>query len=159
MKIDSGVAMVLASLFGMLGGLGSAYITRPATPETVRTTSAKPASTPVTAPGTEGWVEKGYGVNVAYAAETDGFVAALTGGNKPAAGADVFSGPTAKDLTLRTRAGGSYAGAVLPVRKGEYWLVKPQGSGTVTVQWLSTPRLYDARPGHDSTGDERKSTK
>ncbi len=82
-----------------------------------------------------GWIESGFQLNVAYRAETDGFVAVHTGGNSPARGADIQSGTTPQELKTRTRAGGPYAGAVLPIAKGEYWLVMPQSSGSVSIQW------------------------
>lgn len=83
------------------------------------------------------WIGSGFSVNVAYKAEQNGFLSVYTGGDAPAKGADLLTGKAQHLLETRTRAGGPYDGAVLPVAKGEYWLVKPQSPGSVFIQWRS----------------------
>ncbi len=89
---------------------------------------------PVTSTGFGSW-EK-LQPDVTYKAESDGFVAAYTGGNRPAANITFLAGPTPGDVTTRTRAS-NWDGSVCPVPKGHYWRVQRRdGRGTATVYWL-----------------------
>ena len=76
--------------------------------------------------------------NTVYEAESDGFVAAFTGGPNSAAIAELYIdvGHNASQLALRTRAP-RYDGSVSPVPRGSYWRVR-SGSlkEAITVWWL-----------------------
>jgi len=73
--------------------------------------------------------------NVTYKAESDGFIAAYTGGDNPARGFHIYVGEQLNNLTILTRAG-QYDGTVCPVSNGDYWLVKASSGGEVVVRWL-----------------------
>ena len=81
--------------------------------------------------------------NVVYRAETDGIVAASSGGDGDVAAGLVLEGASQSGLRLRTRFG-KYDGAVLPVRRGRYWMVQAEGAGerNIEVQWLALPPTH-----------------
>ena len=143
MKMNAAWAAVVGALFGMIGTLGTAYLNKPRPPsdepvrnppvETLRTESIG------TTRGFGDW-EQDLKTNVAYPAKGDGFLVVYTGGNNPANGADMLTGPSSEKLVTRTRVGGPYDGAVLPVCQGHYWLVRPRSAGTVNVQWLPSTK-------------------
>lgn len=71
--------------------------------------------------------------NLVYKANSDGFIAVYTGGNRPAREFLVYTGETQDSLTVRTRAG-RYDGTVCPVPKDHFWTVRALGAGGETVQ-------------------------
>ena len=73
--------------------------------------------------------------NVTYKAESDGFIAAYTGGKSPASGFHIYVGKQLNNLTILTRAG-QYDGTVCPVSNGDYWQVRASSGGEVVVHWL-----------------------
>ena len=73
--------------------------------------------------------------DLVYRAESDGFIAAFTGGKNPARRLMVYTGQDQGSLDLRTRSG-RYDGTVCPVTKDHLWTVKTDGPGSVTVYWL-----------------------
>ena len=73
--------------------------------------------------------------DVTYQAQSDGFIAAYTGGKSPANGVLIYVGERIDELSVRTRTG-RYDGAVCPVSKGDYWMVKSNNGGSITVHWL-----------------------
>ena len=82
-----------------------------------------------------------------YRAESDGFVAAYTGGRDPAdefvvevGELDTDSGAISWDV--RTRAG-RYDGTVCPVSKGDYWRVRSFGGGRIVIHWLPISVIVD----------------
>lgn len=137
-RMNAAWAAVIGGIVATIGNIVVAWISKPGPPP-------KPdlnppvASVPVGPAANAGIWIKDLQSKVAYRAETNGFVSAYTGGDKPAAGADILTGPRADKLETRTRAGGKYDGAAIPVRRDEYWMVNPQSPGTVVVQWLPTP--------------------
>ena len=82
--------------------------------------------------------------DVTYRAETDGFVAAYTKGDRPAKLISIYVGVETDTLTMRTRAG-RWDGTVCPVAKGDCWLVMSRGTGEVVVQWLPISSSSDNR--------------
>lgn len=74
--------------------------------------------------------------DVTYKAESDGFVVAYTGGNRPAENISFLVGLTASDVKSVTRAS-KWNGSASPVPKGHYWRVQRRnGQGSATVYWL-----------------------
>ena len=143
MKLNAASAAVISAFFGMIGGLGQVYLSKPRPPsdEPVRNphVEALPTEPKGTVQGFGAWVEN-LKTDVAYPAQSDGFLVVFTGGGDPAKGADLLTGDSAEKLTTRTRVGGPYDGAVLPVPQGHYWLVRPRSAGTVNVQWLPSTK-------------------
>ena len=132
-------ATVIAAVVGLIGGRGSKFIEQwfksepPTTASAAKTDQAPPAT-----------IGSGFGTwtplqqNVAYEAKSDGYVSAISGGNRPANGVAIYAGQTPGDLKLRMRGYGAYNGALLPVRKGDYWLVRgAESGGEITVSWLA----------------------
>lgn len=70
-----------------------------------------------------------------YQAKSDGFVAAYTGGNSPADELVIEVGDAPDRLNVRTRAG-RYDGTICPVSRGDHWVVRSFGEGSITVHWL-----------------------
>jgi hypothetical protein len=141
-RLTAPLATLLAGVCGIVGGALQAYISKPhgddpqkPLEKVVVNDSDSPKG------GADGWVE-GFQPDIAYKADTDGILAVYTGGNNPARGATLLTGSNSATLKPRTRVGGSYDGAVLPVRKDEYWLVVREfsSSGTVVIQWRPDKR-------------------
>jgi len=137
-------AAVIGALFGMIGTLGTAYMNKPRSPSELQVTKPTSIETLPKEPsdgslGFGQWTQ-GLKAKVAYKAENDGFVAAVTGGKNPAKGIELLSGPSPNGLVMRTRVWSAYDGAILPVRKGDYWLVSPTSNGDVNVQWLPSSK-------------------
>ena len=102
-------------------------------------TIAAPQGVP---PGTFGqWRERRK--DTIYQAETDGFVAAYTGGNSPADEFVIEVGERVEELRVRTRAG-RYDGTISPVARSDYWTVRPFGDRSITVHWLPIGNREDA---------------
>ena len=101
----------------------------------VDSNTAVPERNTLVISGDVAWIR--YRVNVPYRASTDGIVSAFSGGDGDVTGGVVFEGASIGSLEIRTRFG-RYDGAVLPVRKGRYWLVQAEGGGdrNLEVQWL-----------------------
>ena len=114
------------------------YIFSPAEPVDVDVSTDTPIKETQATSGDVDWVFLMY--NVAYRAETDGIVSAFSGGDGDVAEGVIFEGASQDSLEIRTRFG-RYDGAVLPIRKGRYWLVQTEGGGerNLTVQWLALP--------------------
>ena len=78
------------------------------------------------------------GVNEALPAETDGLLMAWSGGGSPnVARFALQTGESEDSLKSRSRAG-QYEGALIPVRKGEYYLIKSSKGDpmSITAYWL-----------------------
>jgi hypothetical protein len=137
MKMNAAWAAVIGAFFGMIGTIATAWFSRDPPPPAEEVSAAAPAATPgdgSTAPGT--WSGGTYRPNVAYQAVQNGFVAAYSGTSKPAKNTILRSGPAPDQLSARTRLG-EFEGSVMPVTKGQWWMVDREGSGTVTVQWFT----------------------
>ena len=80
------------------------------------------------------WQEE-FAKDTVYKAASDGFIAAYTGGNNPADGVLIYVGENQNKLAVLTRTG-RYDGAVCPVGKDQYWMVKSNNGGRITVHWL-----------------------
>ena len=77
--------------------------------------------------------------NKEYLAATDGFVAALTGGNSPADEFVIQVGEIDETGTIEWRTvtrALRYDGTVCPVPRGNYWRVVTFADGSVSVNWL-----------------------
>jgi hypothetical protein len=92
MKVSGPTAAIIGAIFGMIGALGSAYLSKASAPSDRPAEHPKVETLPTVASGgAHGfgqWVE-GLKSNVAYKAETDGFLAAFTGGSNPAKGIEL----------------------------------------------------------------------
>ena len=96
------------------------------------------------------WEERKH--SVVYKADTDGFIAAATGGDSAAEGFDVRVGKVndASELPILTRSL-RHDGTVCPVPKGSYWVVERfRNSGYAIVSWLPiVPEQGDGLSGSD----------
>jgi hypothetical protein len=136
--LSASAATVIAAVVGLIGGWGSPFIEQWLKGQPPKTISEeKSQDTPPAA------AASGFGTwsplqpDVAYEAKSDGYVAAISSGNRPANGVAIYGGPSAANLDLRMRGYGAYNSALLPVRKGDYWLVRgAESSGHITVSWL-----------------------
>lgn len=139
------IALVVSSVIAALGEIVSRNWDRifPRTDAAVNAvddSNENPKKTPVAVSSPDGststfgrWIE--LTKDVVYKAESDGFVAAYTGGNSPADEFVIDVGERIDRLPVRTRAG-RYDGTVCPVSKGDYWRVRSFGEGSITVHWL-----------------------
>lgn len=71
--------------------------------------------------------------DTAYQAASDGFVVAMSGGDKATDANHIYTGQTTADLKNVCTRIAKYGGAVCPVAKGQFWMAK---GGELTIQWM-----------------------
>lgn len=104
-------------------------------PEAVETPDVVIVGTPSVS-GSDSWrVLKS---NVAYQAPNNGFVTVSSIGERPSTKIDILSGREIDNLQFRSRLGSAFGSAIIPVSKGEFFLVKPwakDNDGEHLIQW------------------------
>lgn len=105
-------------------------------PTTPAETAPSEAHAPTANTGSNFGAWATYAVNTAYEAKTDGFVSAYGVGSSPAPGADILTGKSPNKLDPHSRFNSAWGGVVMPVARGDYWMVRPLSGGGLAVEWM-----------------------